>query len=112
MKKSAARALAGLAVAGVALIGASPAFAEIRAYSPNGKAWAATGYNDTKLWLEQRTDGKSHADYYRTDDDSPYHLWNKSGGVVSSSQGATIYKVRVCEWVPDNNDNCGHWQNN
>ncbi|MEU2870780.1 hypothetical protein ABZ769_16495 [Streptomyces olivoreticuli] len=112
VKRTAVKALAGLAIAGVALIGASPAFAEIRAYSPTNSSWAATGYNDTKVWLEQKTNGKSHADYYRTDDDSPYHLWNKNAGVVSSSQGATIYKLRVCDWIPDNNDNCGGWQSN
>ncbi len=106
------KTVVGLAVATLALLGASPALAQIDAYSPSGKAWASTGYHDTAVWLKQNGDGKSHADYYRTDDDSPYHLWNKNGGVTNSSRGATIYRMRACDWVPDNDDNCGGWNTN
>ncbi|KNB50996.1 hypothetical protein [Streptomyces caatingaensis] len=113
MKRTTGRRLAVLALSGAALLGAPPAFADISAYSPNGKAWAATGYSDTRVWLQQVSDGSSHADYYRGDgSEGAYHLWNKRGPgqTTSSGSGATIYKLRVCEWVPKNDDNCGSWQ--
>ncbi|MFC5719952.1 hypothetical protein ACFP1Z_07165 [Streptomyces gamaensis] len=113
MRKSTARGLAGLAIGGVALLGASPAFA-MEAYSPSGRAHAFTTSSDRAVKLEQLGLGMSHADYYRTTDpNEPYHLWNKGGigTTASSGVGNTVVKLRVCNWVKDNNDECGKYVN-
>ncbi|WP_274915188.1 hypothetical protein [Streptomyces sp. WZ-12] len=114
MKKATARGLAGLAIGGLALVGASPAFA-MEAYSPSAHAHAWTTTSDRVVKLQQNDLGKSHADYYRTTDpNEPYHLWNKSGimgSTATSGNGNRVVKMRACNWVKDNDDECGKYVN-
>ncbi|MFF4963097.1 hypothetical protein ACFY2Z_40145 [Streptomyces sp. NPDC001222] len=101
----------GVAIAGVAMLGASPAMA-LSAYSPSAKAYAETHASDSQVSLAIYTDQWAHADYYRTTDPSdPYHLWNKSAKDTTSwsGKGGKVTQIRTCNWVKDNDDECSRW---
>jgi hypothetical protein len=105
--------VAALTVAVVAISAASPAVgATLTKTSPNAKAYAwSTGTNST-ISVKLYTNSYAHADYYRAASNSTQrHLWNKSGinTTATSGSGSTIFKLRVCEWVPDNDDICSAW---
>ncbi|MFK0294446.1 hypothetical protein ACIQU6_28800 [Streptomyces sp. NPDC090442] len=111
MKKT----IVGLAVAGAALMGASPAFAAYESYSPSSKAGSWTQKNDTQVAVMIHNRGtQAHADYYRTTDSGSYYThWNKSGVVNNisySGVGGRVTDLRTCNWVPDNDDQCSRWE--
>ncbi|MFF0630788.1 hypothetical protein [Streptomyces sp. NPDC004296] len=110
MKKT----IVGLAVAGAALAGASPAFAAFESYSPGGKVGSWTQNNDTQVavMLHSARD-IGFANYYRTTDpDSYYTLWNKGGpgSTAYSGTGGRVTDLRTCTWVKDNDDECSRWE--
>ncbi|GGZ24665.1 hypothetical protein [Streptomyces poonensis] len=101
-----------LTIAGLALAGASPAAAQLTKFSPNDKAFAYTTKSNTLVSVWQQKSGYSHADYYRkASSGTQRHLWNKSGvnTTVTSGSGSALFKMRVCEWVKDNDDICSGW---
>ncbi|MFJ7156058.1 hypothetical protein ACIQUQ_14065 [Streptomyces sp. NPDC101118] len=103
--------IAGTVLTGVALLGASPAFA-LSAWSPSAKAYAETFSRDTAVSLTIKTSQKAHTDYYReTDPSDPYHLWNKGakGSTTTSGYGGKITQLRACNWIPDNDDECSRY---
>ncbi|WP_137235722.1 hypothetical protein [Streptomyces sp. BPSDS2] len=104
--------LSAALVAAVSVGMASPAVAQLSRTSPNGKAIASTYSSNTVVKVHQLRSGYSHADYYRKASSSTQrHLWNKSGvnTMVASGGGSAIFKLRVCEWVKDNDDKCSGW---
>ncbi|MGW1374771.1 hypothetical protein ACWD6P_10950 [Streptomyces sp. NPDC002446] len=110
MKKT----IAGLVIAGTALMGASSAFA-YESYSPSSKAGSWTQKSDTQVAVMIHSRGtKAHADYYRTTDSGSYYtLWNKSGivnNIAHSGTGGRVTDLRTCNWVPDNDDECSRWE--
>lgn len=111
MTISGAKKFAGLLVMGAVVMGASPAFAGGAAsYSPSGAAYSYTYGNNAWAADKQNRNGKSYAEFWRTGADSSYHLWNKGGpGTTAYSDSIpsmAIYKLRACDWVPDNDDDC------
>ncbi|MGW3197209.1 hypothetical protein ACWDBD_21975 [Streptomyces sp. NPDC001118] len=101
----------GVAVAGMAMLGASPAMA-LSAWGPSSKSYAETRAGDSQVALSIYTNQYAHTDYYRTTDPSdPYHLWNKSAKNTTtySGKGGKIVQMRTCNWVKDNDDECSRW---
>ncbi|MCC3768208.1 hypothetical protein [Streptomyces sp. UNOC14_S4] len=113
MKRTVAKRAAGLIVAGAALLAASPAVASsMGAYSPGGKAYAYSYGTNTIVAIKQNADGKSYAAYKRAaGGGDTYHAWNKSGPGTTeySDPGSTVTQLRACNWIPDNDDECGSW---
>jgi hypothetical protein len=115
VKKISAAIASTIAIA--AFAAASPAAATyVSAISPNLRAQAWTNGTalkaSTTVTVYQMKSGYSHGDYYRAASSSTQrHLWNKSGTgtLVTSGTGSDIFKLRVCEWVPDNDDKCSGW---
>ncbi|MEF3119241.1 hypothetical protein [Streptomyces chrestomyceticus] len=113
MKKT----IAGLAIAGAALIGASPAFA-MEVYSPSAHVGAWTESNDTKVAVMLHQQGIfGYSNYYRTTDSGSYYtLWNKTGrngSVVYSNNGGRVTDMRACKYIKGDdydNDECGKWE--
>ncbi|MFJ5588233.1 hypothetical protein ACIQCG_00615 [Streptomyces noursei] len=109
------KAIVGCVVAGVALMGASPAVAAYESYSPGGKAGSWTQKKDAQVAAMIHSRGiKAHADYYRTTDSGSYYtLWNKSGivnNIAYGGIGGRVTDLRTCNWVPDNDDECSRWE--
>ncbi|MCC3777847.1 hypothetical protein [Streptomyces sp. UNOB3_S3] len=113
MKRTVAKKAAAFMIAGVALLGASPAFAsDMGSFSPGKDAYAYSYGTNTKVALKQNANGKSHTDHMRSAGGGDvYHLWNKSGPGTTqySDSGSTVIQLRACNWVPDNDDECGSW---
>ncbi|MFG3285303.1 hypothetical protein [Streptomyces sp. NPDC048111] len=119
MKREIARRISAIMIFGAAVMTAAPAVAKpasglgYYAYSPGSKAVAMVTPSYAYVSLKQVRSGKSHADYYRAAGGNDlYHLWNKSGAgtTVWSDSGSTVGEARVCNWVPDNDDDCGDWE--
>ncbi|MFC4518240.1 hypothetical protein [Streptomyces ehimensis] len=82
------------------------------AFSPGNRAKAISYGTNTKVRLTSKSNGKHVAEYLRVaGGDDVYHLWNASGPGTSkvSDAGSTVVKLRACNWVPDNDDDCGGW---
>ncbi|MFJ6750004.1 MULTISPECIES: hypothetical protein [unclassified Streptomyces] len=109
------KTIVALAVTGAALVGASPASAAFESYSPGSRAGSWTQKSDTQVAaMIHKLGTKAHADYYRTSDPGSYYtLWNKKATVNSitySGVGNRVTDLRTCNWVPDNDDECSHWE--
>ncbi|GGZ24644.1 hypothetical protein [Streptomyces poonensis] len=106
------RTSAAAVLAAVALAAASPAAQALSKYSPDHEAYAWTQQSDKFVSVKTYTSNSAHADYYRAASNTTQrHLWNKSGAgtTATSGGGSKIFKLRTCEWVKDNDDDCSGW---
>ncbi|MFJ2828766.1 hypothetical protein ACIPC1_14510 [Streptomyces sp. NPDC087263] len=100
-------------LAATALAAASPTAAQaLSKWSPDNQAYAWTKLDSEFVSVKTYTSTYAHADYYRAASNTTQrHLWNKSGTgtTATSGGGSVIFKLRVCEWVKDNDDDCSGW---